>query len=105
MGVRAVKIENEDRRIASMLKSDTAVLLVFLAVFLGISTFVFTRVLNITIDDGAATVLIAAFAFAVVVMTCTIAWVIAYLHKFRKQVYEGELIGKELMKKQKEEIK
>lgn len=100
-----MKIENENEHIASMLKFDIAVLLIFLLAFLGISGFVFIQVLNIAADAGAGSIFVAAFILAIVVLTCTIAWLIRYLCRCKRHVYEDELIFKEIMKNQKEDQK
>ena len=95
-------MKDNRQKIAAMVFKDVAMLVVFLAAFLGISGFVFFQVLDIVGDGGVRLLLTAAFALAMVVLSGSIVWVIAYLRRSRDEVYGEDLHYQDLIRQQKE---
>ena len=96
-------MRERDKRVASMLRRDIAMLALFLVVFLGISAFAFSQVQAIVEDPGTAVLLTAAFLLVVVVLTSSIGWVIAYLIRSQKEIYPEDLHYQDLIRSQKED--
>ena len=95
-------MKNDSKAIASLLRNDILLLVVFLLAAIGIGGFVLVQVMPAVESAAIKILLIAVCAISTLVLGGAMASVMVHLRNKKDEVYGEELYYKELARKQKE---
>ena len=95
-------MKNDSKAIASLLRNDILLLVVFLLAAIGIGGFVLVQVMPAVESAAVKTLLIVICAVSTLVLGGAMASVMMHLRKEKEEVYGEEIYYKELARQQKE---
>lgn len=95
-------MKNDSKAIASLLRKDSIMLVVFLLAAIGIGAFVLVQVMPAVTSASLKILLICVCAVSTLVLGGAMASVMMHLRKTKDEVYGEEIYYSELARKQKE---
>ena len=95
-------MKNDSKAVASLLRKDSLLLIVFLLAAIGIGAFVLVQVMPAVASASLKILLICVCAVSTLVLGGSMASVMMHLRKTKEEVYGEELYYAELGRKQKE---